>query len=384
MALCKRRISLFNRPKLGMFLLILYLIYNLGKEEHISKWNRLLPKLTRLQPRFVTKPKGKEFLINSTTCQLEKIDTFDSRFPEIGLNFMKKPAIGCDAEPLSTFKYGWLSIDPTLHRERYTNVTRCYYKPFDIEIKSFDQVTFQSAIEIDLKKGNKIDHPWVLVECTSKNSTRILYRNFHSQIVPHKDFYGIPIQDSNPDDFNVMIVLLESVSRLSWLRHAEDIHQFIIDRLGGILLNAHHVVGPNSFPNLYAIFRGRSVMSDMKNILFGEIRDHFIFSDFAKKGYATLVVEDVLNQEIPIYYKAKFTSLPTLHTDRPFKNLYRTNAGQYIPDNNIKQLRDIPRCYGERNIANQSKLCCRVSCKIYCARKEVDVCCNAKSWIAYT
>ncbi len=229
------------------------------------KWSFLFNTEITLNTTF-TKLSNKNgiLLINSTGCQLEQIEPFDDRFPEIKKYFTKMNPATCNGSTLSMFENGVLQINPMLLRRKFANVTSCYYKPFDIELPSVDEVKYLPPVEIEIGREIKIEHEWILVECTSKNKEQVLYRNFHSQIIPKEEFYGTKIQNSGPDDFNVMFVVMESISRLTWLRHCQDIHEYITERLGGILLNAHNVVGPNTAPNVYPTVRGRTLLEDMK------------------------------------------------------------------------------------------------------------------------
>ncbi len=45
----------------------------------------------------------------------------------------------------------------------------------------------------------------------------------------------------------------------------------------GVILNGHHVVGPNSFPNDYAILRGVEVFSDLKKLVMSGLEGVHIF-----------------------------------------------------------------------------------------------------------
>ncbi len=63
-----------------------------------------------------------------------------------------------------------------------------------------------------------------------------IFRTVYSQIIPKSEHNGITIEEAGPDDFNVMVVLVESISRLTWLRHCPDIHQYLTQDLGKIHL----------------------------------------------------------------------------------------------------------------------------------------------------
>ena len=317
-----------------------------------SKWTVLFNTEITLNTT-VTKLSNKNevLLINSTGCKLEKIEPFDDRFPEIKKYFTKLNPTFCNGSALSKFEDGVLQIDQMLLRQKFAGVTSCYYKPFDIEMPNIDKVKYLPPVEIEIGRKMKIKHEWILVECTSENE-EVLYRNFHSQIIPREEFYGTKIESSGPDDFNVMFVVMESISRLTWLRHCQDIHKYITEKLGGILLNGHNVVGPNTAPNVYPTVRGRTLLEDMTKFIFGGVQ--FISTDFSNKGFATLAIEDILDKKLPFMIKNKvFARKPTLHFDRTFKTLYQFDNTLAIPDVNHQEEK-YPTCYGPTNIFNHS------------------------------
>ncbi len=54
---------------------------------------------------------------------------------------------------------------------------------------------------------------------------------------------------------------------------------------GAVMLNGHHKVGDNTIPNAYAVLKGKSVFSDLKNLVFNGLDDmNFIFQQYAQKG----------------------------------------------------------------------------------------------------
>ncbi len=362
-----------NQSFLGLFFITVYVIYDwntvvsslliLHSSIHKSKtvhqqnepssswkWNMLLKNDTKLQAKILANQTRSKFLINLTHCQLEDIHPFDRRFLQIKNNFVRKRQIPCKGRPFSKFDDGILTIEPAFSQEYHRNWTSCHYAPFDMDPKSKDKLIFQPPVKIDIDKGTQINHPWILVESFSNKS--IVYRNFHSQITPQKDYRGIPIRYLGENDFNVMLVILDSVSRLAWLRHCPEIHKFITDKLGGVLMKGHHVVGQNTYHNMYAILKGRKPIGDVKNIMLGEV--DFIFSSFASNGFATFEAGNVLGLELdlPFDYKVKIESKEPLHTNRAFRNLH--DSMMYIPNHNKQTDSRGPTCFGGTNIANQS------------------------------
>ena len=51
---------------------------------------------------------------------------------------------------------------------------------------------------------------------------------------------------SDVDDLNILLLNLESIGKLTWLRHAPHVHEYIVKDLGGVLLEKHSKVGMNT------------------------------------------------------------------------------------------------------------------------------------------
>ena len=48
------------------------------------------------------------------------------------------------------------------------------------------------------------------------------------------------------EDLNIIGIVLESVGKLAWLRHAPELHKYITVELGGVLLEKHTKVALNT------------------------------------------------------------------------------------------------------------------------------------------
>ena len=57
--------------------------------------------------------------------------------------------------------------------------------------------------------------------------------------------FTVGIFVSGLDDFNILLLNLESMGKLTWLRHAPHLHKYIVN-LGGVLLEKHGKVGMNT------------------------------------------------------------------------------------------------------------------------------------------
>ncbi len=67
------------------------------------------------------------------------------------------------------------------------------------------QLTYQAAVELNMTGKHNIIHPWILVECVDTNK-EVLYRTFHSQIIPLKEYNGHKIQVCGKIKPNAVII----------------------------------------------------------------------------------------------------------------------------------------------------------------------------------
>ena len=59
--------------------------------------------------------------------------------------------------------------------------------------------------------------------------------------------FTVGIFVSGLDDFNILLLNLESMGKLTWLRHAPHLHKYIVNDLGGVLLEKHSKVRMNTY-----------------------------------------------------------------------------------------------------------------------------------------
>ena len=117
------------------------------------------------------------------------------------------------------------------------------------------------------------------MECTSPNGT-VFYRDIHKQIVPKANW-----KEKLSDEYSTISVILESISRLNWMRQAPKAHEFITKTLGGIVFYGHNKVADNTAVNLYPMVTGRHLADDWKNLIFSSV-DNFpwIWKEAERKG----------------------------------------------------------------------------------------------------
>lgn len=184
---------------------------------------------------------------------------------------------------------------------------QCYYAPFT---RLTDYLVAKNETLTILPYGQriKIDFEYIQVFCENSNQTQI-YVDFHS-------FFPTPPAppSTNSNDYNVMILGVDSVSKLNFHRMF-NLTAKTVEELGGIELHGYNKVDDNTYPNLIPLLTGLS--SDeltgacLSNASMYFDNCHYIWDDFKKKGYSTLFSEDSAALGLFNYFKNGFEKQPT-------------------------------------------------------------------------
>ena len=111
------------------------------------------------------------------------------------------------------------------------------------------------------------------------------------------------------------------MSRLNYVRHLNETRKYVNDELGAVEIQAYNKVADNTFPNLVPLLSGKYVdelpWNDTKSKEpFDEYA--FIWKNFSRHGFRTLLAEDAPNGAIFNYLKAGFFKTPVDYYLRPF------------------------------------------------------------------
>ncbi|KAJ6216731.1 hypothetical protein RDWZM_007888 [Blomia tropicalis] len=190
----------------------------------------------------------------------------------------------------------------------------------------------------DLREFNDFENAdAVQIEC-SGNLKRVI------PLVPFKQplrWPNIPIvQSEYPNNFrpNVIMIGIDAVSRLNFLRHFPQSSTFMDSKRFQSMLG-HHKVGDNTLPNLFAMFLGEQQSTWWKQLPWSKKLDSlpFIFKYFSNANYLTTYIEDYPYCGLFTFHGIEgFILQPTNYYLRPVNLVIRKN-GLY---NNV--------CYGDR------------------------------------
>lgn len=109
-------------------------------------------------------------------------------------------------------------------------------------------------------------------------------------------FWQVP-QSEKPlqPNFNVLLLGLDSLSRLNFLRHLPLTAAFL-ERQGFQSMTGHHKVGENSFPNVLPMLTGRPGRDFYDSSVHWKIKFDdvpLIWKRFQRRGYLTTFLEDM-------------------------------------------------------------------------------------------
>lgn len=127
-----------------------------------------------------------------------------------------------------------------------------------------------------------------------------------------------PQSNSTKERLNIVIVGLDSVSRLNSLRHLKRTRHFLLDQMGAIEFYGYNKVGDNSFPNQVPLLTGKSAEEAMAlcpEKFFDNL--DFLWDRYAGLGYRTFFLEESPRYGLFNYLLKGFKDIPTDYYCRP-------------------------------------------------------------------
>ncbi|ODM96358.1 hypothetical protein Ocin01_10324 [Orchesella cincta] len=129
--------------------------------------------------------------------------------------------------------------------------------------------------------------------------------------------------EPNKENVNVLILGLDSVSRMNFIRSMPHSHSFLVNNLSAVEMLGYNIVGYNTFQNVVAALTSlneKEINSSCQNQLAFD-NCPFIWKNFSQRGYTTSFGEDMPTWGIFNYEMAGFKKPPTDYYLRPFGHL---------------------------------------------------------------
>ena len=217
-------------------------------------------------------------------CTLSDIDFYDKSLDKV---FKDTPTEKCALwEDLVYFDdKGFLQIDyGAVKRYGYTNL-ECRYS--EIEITDINNANFIKQAHLTSPSYTHSD--FVHVECLNSDA-KIVYSNFLYKINNATRTRKHTLGQVSKDQLNIIILGLDSVSRLVAERKLPLTMAYLRDKLGAYVMKGYTKIGDNTTPNLIAMLTGKTIMEYLVKL------PSFDYPQFYKeviaKGYIECHSED--------------------------------------------------------------------------------------------
>lgn len=271
---------------------------------------------------------------NVQGCEIPYMDPFDNSVKKY---FTKMPPLKCTdyPPPLVTSNITHLIIiekNWNLYNRGPFNLS-CLYKPFR-------KTAHRAGVEyrkqpIVLDKTQEVKHEFVRVQCSVGND--VVYDDFFS-------FAQVKYENNNDNKqhLNVIIVGLDSVSRLNFHRTMPKTLSYLVNNLKAIEFVGFNKVDYNTFGNLIAMLTGYSADELGNSCWRGGNFDSctFVWDKFKDAGYATAYCEDAAKMSLFNYFGAGFLTQPTTHDWTTFIAETEHQIGRHLRSHNL--------CLGKR------------------------------------
>ncbi|CAD5110626.1 DgyrCDS11 [Dimorphilus gyrociliatus] len=182
----------------------------------------------------------------------------------------------------------------------------------------------------NLTDSLKIPFEFIRVKCFNKSGS-VFHTDYHAQIIKkNKGIKVIPKDEKNSKDkLNVLIVGMDSTSRGNFVRHMPKLRSFLKDEMKAVEMKRFNKVQKNTVVNIMPLMTGSYLReierkfvnesSPFSRRFYDDEIDNFIWKEYSKLGYFTLMAEDA-------YYMATFNYLTRGFRNPPTDYYYRPLA----------------------------------------------------------
>ncbi|XP_065336670.1 uncharacterized protein LOC135937447 [Cloeon dipterum] len=276
-------------------------------------------------------------------CNLPDYDPFD---PSILPHIKTWPRINCGGKQLPlTFldENELLQINTTA--VSLIGGLSCYIQEI-IQLKN-DESKVKLGPAKKITKPERLPYEFNFLNCELEPSRAQIYATGYAKVkeVPKiKPKRGKAA--SNDSNVNVLIFVLDSTSRLNFIRQLPKSSKFINERAKGIVLEGLTKVGDNTYPNMLALLSGYSDGAEGADESQGPFRQDatgrfpITWKYFSEHGYVTMFAEDQPDVDTFSFKERGFHVPPTDYVMRPFwQAMEQFTVGR-------QDLKSDRRCYG--------------------------------------
>lgn len=284
------------------------------------------------------------YFVKTNGCRIVRMEVISDQIRSFFPSEKEKPKkIECGPPAItdSDERYLWINLTDVELKKHYNissvDQLQCYFTSFT-RLTDYSVVKNETISLIHVGQRVKIDsNENIQVFCENGNQSQ-LYVDFHSFFPKRADEEKSKVKDAD-ENYNVMILGVDSVSKLNFHRMFNMTSRTILEELEAIELQGYNKVGDNTYPNLIPLLTGLTseelngaCLSSNSSIYFDNC--HFIWDDFKQKGYGTLFSEDSALLSLFNYFKNGFEKQPTDYYLRTMlhqmeKDVAHTKIGNY-------------------------------------------------------
>ncbi|XP_055598108.1 uncharacterized protein LOC129747787 isoform X2 [Uranotaenia lowii] len=282
------------------------------------------------------------YFVNTKGCKMPSLPIVDSYIEKY---LKKEDPLNCTPPLLESDSSSvWFHLTDEEADKYYgvqnASLITCCGLPFERKNNDVDQF-----IEPDscFRYGERmlVEHEFIIVVCNHP-SKPIFYKDFFV-FVPLKPaveqraeraFDKFKAKTGGvAEQLNIVILGLDSVSRLNFHRQMPLTAEFVIDKVKGVEMFGYNKVADNTYPNLVPMLTGLDVDELAAVCLPNSVSNStfdlcpFIWKRFAEAGYRTFYAEDISGLETFNYLRKGFSSQPTDYYLRSFFKRAESNIG---------------------------------------------------------
>jgi hypothetical protein len=289
---------------------------------------------------------NENYSIFTKGCRILKMDLLNEKikkfFPSLDQKKPKEIDCGSPALTASNETHLWINLTKS-ELEKFYKISsaeelRCLLKSFeridDYEVKFNEKETI-----LNDDQAVKVNDEFVQVNCSYMDQEIDI--DYHSFVLNRDEKLK-----SRAQNYNVMFLGIDSVSRLNFHRLFKSTAKTILKDLEAIEMFGYNKVGDNTYPNLIPLLTGMTVDELDENCLSKNPSKHFddchfIWDDFKNKSYQTAYGEDSAWLSLFNYVKHGFDKQPT--------DLYfRTVFYQMEKEIAFNKIGNYKICFGKR------------------------------------
>nr|XP_015839266.1 PREDICTED: uncharacterized protein LOC659414 isoform X1 [Tribolium castaneum] len=300
-------------------ILALYLLYiSRSSFSNLYQKNEIEYKSQSDEPKLQLTPTVQRYSIETQKCKILDIHPFN---PQVLDYFKREKYKPCGPSELLTY----VTIDDNrafLHlNEKIAGKNQsltCRYAKIEQMTPKFKLEDFlNQAVFTPFERSVYIDFDHVYVMCLLGN--KVVYRNTHAPIILREEIIERQQKmEKRNEAFSVLIIGIDSMSRLNFLRSFPKTHLFLKEN-NWISFKGYNKVADNTYPNLMALLAGIDEPTAEKKCSSRSLTDcPLVLFDYRNLGYATAYAEDEPWMGNFIQNQRSFDKTPTDYYFRPY------------------------------------------------------------------